>query len=1021
MVNDGVGTFTKTVITAQSSISSIGIGDIDGDGVSDLVVASYNRVFVYWGYSVSNGAVAFEQNSSTVFDYSTWTWYYGNTVPDSLIIEDFDGDGKDEISFDVYYGWSMFKYSRIYEYNNTALNYTQSPRSNFSFDMVWYSTTATGTLQANKLMDMNNDGNDDFVRCHSNSIQIYNSSGDYFSVAPWNLSVSGKNCMLFDATLDGTPDLLSINGSTIEVRMGPDYNYLVMTKVIYAITEFKIYDMDQDGLLELLIATSENKRMRIHDLDTTGIIGQIWEGGSYSNTRSVTIGDFNNDGRPDVLQQNSGSAWDLIYGIQDTDYDTLGDTDDVFPMDPTQKTDSDGDGYGDSKIGMMGDNCTYYWGDSQYDQRGCPDQDGDGWSDLGDDFWREPTQWKDTDGDGFGDNHDGSSSRLIHWPGEFIENAYNPDPSPLDFDNDGFEDEELSMVGIDDCPKEAGWSFEDRFGCLDTDGDGWSNNDQQGFWTKGDKFPNDFTQHNDTDGDGFGDNIDGTQGDSCPTVSGKSFRDRFGCPDNDKDGWSEDSDFDDNDPSKWGIDSDGDGISDDNDHFPNDPQQSRDSDNDGYGDSAGDYGDACPGQEGYSYIDKYGCSDTDDDGVSDQGDKCPTIPGWSSEPWLGCPDSDDDGIADIIDAFPDNSNETRDKDQDGIGDNADICTHSLDNLTIDCSEDYDNDGFADLEDKFPADAAEWIDSDGDGVGDNGDVWPLDGDIWSDADGDLWADQFGHILTDDCPSLNGTSSIFMNGCSDLDEDGMPDILDPDIDGDGITNDNEMDASTKTVTYDPFDADSKPSDIDGDLIPDVLDHDRDGDGFPDELERERGSDYKDANKTPFNKYGNQDTGLFYVPGEGFKSQYDPEGVEISVSWLIDLITSELLVPLAMIPLTVFALMRKRRRYKKMRNRLEDCKDLDMLKEYEEDIDDMVINRKVKVEHGMLLRNMFERMKEQFEDQEQVRLLGGKSSAGSGGMGRGGNMQQSGPMIPERLRKQGMGGPGGSPGQRRPGGRY
>ena len=305
-------------------------------------------------------------------------------------------------------------------------------------------------------------------------------------------------------------------------------------------------------------------------------------------------------------------------------------------------------------------------------------------------------------------------------------------------------------------------------------------------------------------------------------------------------------------------------------------------------------------------------------------------------------------------------------------------------------------------DEFPDDEGEWVDSDKDGTGDNGDVWPDNPEIWSDSDGDGWADQFGHVLTDDCPSLPGSSSMFMMGCSDLDEDGMPDILDPDIDGDGITNDNEMDASTKTLIFDPFDASSSPPDIDGDFIPDVLDKDRDGDGFPDELEKERGSDYKDGNLTPFNQYGDQDTGLFYVPGEGFKSQYDPEGMEISVSMLINLITSELLLPIAMFPLAVFALLRKRRRYKKIRRKLEDCKDIDVLKAYEEDIDHVIINRKVKVEHGMLLRNMFERLRDEFEDKEQVRLLGGKAPTGTGGGGNrpggpGGGLQRPGGARP------------------------
>ena len=76
----------------------------------------------------------------------------------------------------------------------------------------------------------------------------------------------------------------------------------------------------------------------------------------------------------------------------------------------------------------------------------------------------------------------------------------------------------------------------------------------------------------------------------------------------------------------------------------------------------------------------------------------------------------------------------------------------------------------------------------------------------------------------------------------------------------------------------------------------------------------------------------------------------------------------------------------------------------------------------EHGMLLRNMFERMRDQFEDQEQVRLLGGKGSAGSGGMGRGGGSQNIGPQLPQRggMQRQQSGGPSGGGGQRRPGAR-
>ena len=95
----------------------------------------------------------------------------------------------------------------------------------------------------------------------------------------------------------------------------------------------------------------------------------------------------------------------------------------MFPFNPRQYTDYDNDGYGDNSSDFLtGDACKYEFGTSYRDRLGCLDSDGDGASDasafwnesLGADMWpNDPTQWADTDGDGYGDN---SSS-----------NATNPD------------------------------------------------------------------------------------------------------------------------------------------------------------------------------------------------------------------------------------------------------------------------------------------------------------------------------------------------------------------------------------------------------------------------------------------------------------------------------------------------------------------------------------------------------------------------------------------------------------------
>ncbi len=60
----------------------------------------------------------------------------------------------------------------------------------------------------------------------------------------------------------------------------------------------------------------------------------------------------------------------------------------------------------------------------------------------------------------------------------------------------------------DDCPNFEGNSTFDRKGCLDSDGDGWSNPDEN--WTTAngaDAFPSEKTQWKDFDKDGFGDNF----------------------------------------------------------------------------------------------------------------------------------------------------------------------------------------------------------------------------------------------------------------------------------------------------------------------------------------------------------------------------------------------------------------------------------------------------------------------------------------------------------------------------------
>ena len=100
------------------------------------------------------------------------------------------------------------------------------------------------------------------------------------------------------------------------------------------------------------------------------------------------------------------------------------------------------------------------------------------------------------------------------------------------------------------------------------------------------------------------------------------------------------------------MDTDGDGVADDEDAFPNDPNESADSDDDGVGDNA----DAFPNDDTETM-------DSDGDGVGDNADAFPMDAAESM-------DSDMDGVGDNADAFPMDATETMDSDGDGVGDNA---------------------------------------------------------------------------------------------------------------------------------------------------------------------------------------------------------------------------------------------------------------------------------------------------------------------------------------------------------------
>lgn len=249
-----------------------------------------------------------------------------------------------------------------------------------------------------------------------------------------------------------------------------------------------------------------------------------------------------------------------------------------------------------------------------------------------------------------------------------------------------------------------------------------------------------------------------------------------------------------------------------------------------------------------------GCKQFDHDGDGHLGaeDNCPYVANEDQA------NLDGDAFGDACDDDIDGDGFTQDQEAEGESDPRNATS---------VPSDSDGDGVYDNRDAFPDDANETADADNDGVGDNADACDgfddsqdLDEDgIPDGCDDDLDGDGFSNLNETDQGTDPGNATSFPmfdadgdsvydheDNCpsvsnenqANLDGDEFGDACDDDVDGDGVNN-----------TADAFPTDSSEwMDTDGDGTGDNADIDDDNDGFSDAREEQEGTDPKDPNSKP-----------------------------------------------------------------------------------------------------------------------------------------------------------------------------
>lgn len=285
----GTGTFAaKADYATGEGPYQVALGDVDGDGLLDMVTAN----FTAYTFSVRLG-----QAGGTFA--ATKTDYGAGGFASCVALGDVNGDGRLDVVSGLEYGYGI----------SVALG-----QAGGSFSYATTYATTTSSPYAVALGDVNGDGHLDIVAVDNwdwfASVLLGKAGGGFAAPTKYSTGADPLSVALGDVNGDGRLDIVAIDNanSNVTVQRGlasGGFSTRVAYETGFGPAEVALGDVNGDGHLDLVTANFGASTASVLLGQTGGFAVKVdYATGKQAN--GVALGDVNGDGRLDIVTANYG-------------------------------------------------------------------------------------------------------------------------------------------------------------------------------------------------------------------------------------------------------------------------------------------------------------------------------------------------------------------------------------------------------------------------------------------------------------------------------------------------------------------------------------------------------------------------------------------------------------------------------------------------------------------------------------------------------------------------------------------